>query len=95
MNGGLWSEGRGKRTRKVRSDTACAGTVLGSGGVVDPPHDRKEYPMKKQNGKKLALLTQTVRNLDPSDLGRIVGGKTTAITCTCPLTTRCTGTITD
>jgi hypothetical protein len=51
--------------------------------------------MKKQNGKKLALLTQTVRNLDPADLGNVAGGKTTAITCTCPPSTRCTGTITD
>jgi hypothetical protein len=46
--------------------------------------------MKKQNSKKLALLTQTVRNLDPSDLGQVAGGKTTAITCTCPKTTLCT-----
>jgi len=51
--------------------------------------------MKKQNGKKLALLTQTVRNLDPVDLGKAAGGKTTAVTCTCPITMRCTGTITD
>jgi hypothetical protein len=48
--------------------------------------------MKKQMTKKLALLTQTVRNLDPADLGRVVGGKTTAVTCTCPVTQLCTGT---
>jgi hypothetical protein len=47
--------------------------------------------MKKQTGKKLDLLTQTVRNLDPADLGQAVGGKTTFVTCTCPATTRCTG----
>jgi hypothetical protein len=46
--------------------------------------------MKKQNGKKLALLTDTVRNLDPADLGRAVGGITTFVTCTCPKTTFCT-----
>jgi hypothetical protein len=46
--------------------------------------------MKKQNGKKLALLTDTVRNLDPADLGRVAGGKTTFVTCTCPKTELCT-----
>jgi hypothetical protein len=62
---------------------------------VDLPRSQGVAPMKKQNGKKLALLTQTVRNLDPADLGNVAGGKTTAITCTCPPSTRCTGTITD
>ena len=46
--------------------------------------------MKKQNSKKLALLTDTVRSLDPNDLGRVAGGKTTYVTCTCQTTTGCT-----
>jgi len=46
--------------------------------------------MKKQNGKKLALLTDTVRSLEPTDLGRVVGGKTTYVSCTCQTTTTCT-----
>lgn len=46
--------------------------------------------MKKQTTKKLALLTQTVRTLDPKELGQVAGGKTTAITCTCGGTARCT-----
>lgn len=36
--------------------------------------------------KKLALQAQTVRILNPVDLANVVGGKTTAITCTCPTT---------
>ena len=46
--------------------------------------------MKKQNTKKLALLTETVRSLDPTDLGRVAGGRTTFVTCTCQATTGCT-----
>ena len=45
--------------------------------------------MKKQNSKKLALLTDTVRSLEPADLGRVAGGITTFVTCTCPKTTFC------
>jgi hypothetical protein len=47
--------------------------------------------MNKKTDKKLALLTQTVRNLSSSDLAKVAGGKTTAITCSCPQTTLCTG----
>jgi hypothetical protein len=37
----------------------------------------------KKTSKKLALDTQTVRVLNPTDLQNVVGGTTTAITCTC------------
>jgi hypothetical protein len=46
--------------------------------------------MKKHNTKKLVLLTDTVRSLDPANLGRVAGGKTTFVTCTCAATTACT-----
>jgi hypothetical protein len=36
--------------------------------------------------KKLALQAQTVRILNAADLGNVVGGKTTMVTCTCPTT---------
>jgi len=40
----------------------------------------------KKTMKKLALDTQTVRILNPTDLQNVVGGTTTAITCTCNTT---------
>lgn len=45
--------------------------------------------MKKteQPKKKLAFTTHTVRVLGQTDLSQVAGGKTTAITCTCPTTT--------
>lgn len=46
---------------------------------------KKEPKQKKQ----LALGTETVRALQDSDLVRVVGGKTTAITCTCTGTRLC------
>jgi hypothetical protein len=41
--------------------------------------------MKKQASKKLTLSTETLRALPPQDLGELVGGQTTAITCGCSL----------
>lgn len=48
--------------------------------------------MKKQNSKKLALMTDTVRSLDPANLGRVAGGLTTFVSCTCETTKGCTTT---
>jgi hypothetical protein len=40
--------------------------------------------MKKQSGKKLTLSTETVRALTTTtELGQVVGGQTTAVTCGC------------
>jgi len=47
----------------------------------------------KKTAKKLTLDAQTVRVLNPADMQNIVGGQTTAITCTCP-TGGCTTAIT-
>lgn len=47
----------------------------------------------KKTTKKLTLQAQTVRVLNPSDLQNVVGGNTTAITCTCA-TRGCTTAIT-
>ncbi len=44
----------------------------------------------KKTTKKLTFDAQTVRVLNPADLQNVVGGKTTAITCTCTNTTACT-----
>ena len=41
--------------------------------------------MKKVQ-KKLSLNAETVRTLTPGEQGQVMGGKTTAITCTCPTT---------
>jgi len=42
--------------------------------------------MKKQANKKLSLSTETVRALtSTTELGEVVGGQTTAITCGCSL----------
>ncbi len=40
----------------------------------------------KKTMKKLTLDAQTVRVLNPVEMANVVGGKTTAITCTCPTT---------
>ena len=40
--------------------------------------------------KKLTLQAQTVRVLNAADLQNVVGGKTTAVTCTCNTTALCT-----
>jgi hypothetical protein len=39
--------------------------------------------MKKHANKKLTLSTETLRALPTEDLGQVVGGLTTAITCGC------------
>jgi hypothetical protein len=39
--------------------------------------------MNKQASKKLRLSTETVRVLPSADLGQLVGGQTTAVTCGC------------
>ena len=41
--------------------------------------------MKKQANKKLKLSVETLRQLPAADLGDVVGGQTTAITCGCTL----------
>ncbi len=41
----------------------------------------------KKTTRKLTLNAETVRTLTPAELGQVVGGKTTAVTCTCPPTT--------
>jgi hypothetical protein len=64
--------------------------VVGSDEAFESLTVTRSNDMKKQTTKKLALLTQTVRNLVPEDLGRVAGGKTTAITCTCPTSQLCT-----
>lgn len=47
--------------------------------------------MKKQNdAKKLSLSKQTIRALTQDQLDLAVGGKTTALTCTCGTTSRAT-----
>jgi len=46
--------------------------------------------MKKQSPAKLAFLTETVRVLDPADLGKAAGARTLFVTCTCPRTQGCT-----
>ena len=46
--------------------------------------------MKKHASKKLTLSTETLRALpSDDDLGKVVGGQTTAITCGCSAL-RCT-----
>lgn len=45
--------------------------------------------MKKRT-TKLALNTETIRVLTTKETKEIVGGLTTAITCGCLTTTRCT-----
>jgi hypothetical protein len=40
--------------------------------------------MKKQAGKKLTFSTETLRALtSTTELGQVVGGQTTAVTCGC------------
>jgi len=43
----------------------------------------------KKTMKKLSLKSETVRTLTPAELGQVVGGKTTAVTCTCTGTATC------
>jgi hypothetical protein len=45
---------------------------------------------KKTTQKKLSLKSETIRSLTPAEQGQVVGGGTTAITCTCPKTSACT-----
>lgn len=44
----------------------------------------KKQPEKKPNAKKLSLKKETVRVLNNESLAKVVGGKTTAVSCTCP-----------
>lgn len=62
------------------------GCHSGSGHSLDGGSQMKKQPEKKPSPKKLSLKKETVRVLNDEALAQVVGGKTTAISCTCPTT---------